>query len=111
MADARVSGAFLQPARRCRSALGWTGAQGGAEAPVAVAVVERVRGQELDGLIAEAGGRLSLKAAVSRIDEARGLAQVAGAAQYPLLSLGGNVQRRVDYGTARERRVRCHLRG
>ena len=46
---------------------------------------------ELDQLIARGlTANYTLKAAVSRIDEARSSAQVVGAAQYPALNLGGN---------------------
>jgi len=48
---------------------------------------------ELDALIAQGlGGNYTLQAALSRIDEARASAQVAGAAQYPALGLGANYQ-------------------
>ncbi|MFP5496374.1 MAG: TolC family protein [Gammaproteobacteria bacterium] len=47
----------------------------------------------------------TLKAAVSRIDEARASAQVAGAAQYPALNLGGNYQRQNNYGSTEKRSV------
>ena len=49
---------------------------------------------ELDQLIARGlSSNYTLKAAVSRIDQARASAQVTGAAQYPALNLGGNFQR------------------
>lgn len=88
-------------------ALAWTGAQGGAEAPASGGLWwKEFHSQELDGLIAKGlSENYTLKAAMSRIDEARGLAQVAGAAQYPLLSLGGNVQRQDNYGTTAKRSV------
>ncbi|WP_160109864.1 efflux transporter outer membrane subunit [Pseudomonas izuensis] len=61
---------------------------------------------ELDQLIARGlASNYTLKAAVSRIDEARASAQVAGAAQYPALNLGGNVQRQNNYGTTEKRSV------
>ncbi len=61
---------------------------------------------ELDQLIARGlASNYTLKAAVSRIDEARASAQVAGAAQYPALNLGGNYQRQNNYGTTEKRSV------
>lgn len=61
---------------------------------------------ELDQLIARGlASNFTLKAAVSRIDEARASAQVAGAAQYPALNLGGNFQRQSNYGTTEKRSV------
>jgi NodT family efflux transporter outer membrane factor (OMF) lipoprotein len=61
---------------------------------------------ELDQLIARGlASNYTLKAAISRIDEARASAQVAGAAQYPALNLGGNYQRQNNYGTTEKRSV------
>nr|WP_283099459.1 efflux transporter outer membrane subunit [Pseudomonas sp. MWU15-20650] len=61
---------------------------------------------ELDQLIARGlASNYTLKAAVSRIDEARASAQVTGAAQYPALNLGGNFQRQNNYGTTQKRSV------
>ncbi|AWY44187.1 multidrug transporter [Pseudomonas putida] len=61
---------------------------------------------ELDQLISRGlASNYTLKAAVSRIDEARASAQVAGAAQYPALNLGGNYQRQNNYGTTEKRSV------
>ncbi|KAB0495831.1 efflux transporter outer membrane subunit [Pseudomonas vancouverensis] len=61
---------------------------------------------ELDQLIARGlASNYTLKAAVSRIDEARASAQVAGAGQYPALNLGGNYQRQNNYGTTEKRSV------
>ncbi|RAI71925.1 multidrug transporter [Pseudomonas fluorescens] len=61
---------------------------------------------ELDQLIDRGlASNYTLQAAVSRIDEARASAQVAGAAQYPALNLGGNYQRQNNYGTTEKRSV------
>ncbi|MEB0047514.1 MULTISPECIES: efflux transporter outer membrane subunit [unclassified Pseudomonas] len=61
---------------------------------------------ELDQLIARGlASNYTLKAAVSRIDEARSSAQVVGAAQYPALNVGGNFQRQNNYGTTPKRSV------
>ena len=61
---------------------------------------------ELDSLIARGqDSNYTLKAAVSRIDEARASAQVAGAAQYPALNLGGDYQRQNNYGFTEKRSV------
>lgn len=61
---------------------------------------------ELDQLIARGlAGNYTLKAAASRIDEARASAQVAGAGQYPALNLGGSFQRQNNYGTTAKRSV------
>ncbi|MFQ6347579.1 efflux transporter outer membrane subunit [Pseudomonas sp. R11F] len=61
---------------------------------------------ELDQLIARGlAANYTLKAAVSRIDEARASSQVAGAAQFPALNLGGNFQRQNNYGTTPKRSV------
>jgi NodT family efflux transporter outer membrane factor (OMF) lipoprotein len=61
---------------------------------------------ELDSLIARGlETNYTLKAAVSRIDEARASAQVVGAAQYPALNLGSNFQRQNNYGTTPKRSV------
>ncbi|MVV50423.1 efflux transporter outer membrane subunit [Pseudomonas sp. PB120] len=61
---------------------------------------------ELDSLIARGlETNYTLKAAASRIDEARASAQVVGAAQYPALNLGGNYQRQNNYGTTQKRSV------
>lgn len=46
-----------------------------------------------------------LQAALSRIDEARSSAQVAGAAQLPLVSLNGLQQRQNNYGTTEKKSV------
>ncbi len=67
---------------------------------------EEFHSEELNGLVAKGlTANYTLKAAVSRIDEAQALAQVTGAAQYPLLSLGGNFQRENNYGTTEKRSV------
>lgn len=61
---------------------------------------------ELDSLITRGlASNYTLKAAVSRIDEARASAQVVGAGQYPALNLGGNFQRQNNYGTTAKRSV------
>jgi len=61
---------------------------------------------ELNGLIARGlNDNYSLKAAVSRVDQARAIAQVAGAGQYPNLSLGGNYQRQNNYGSTKKSSV------
>lgn len=61
---------------------------------------------ELDQLIARGlTSNYTLKAAVSRIEQARASAQVTGAAQYPALNLGGNFQRQNNYGTTPKRSV------
>ncbi|MDE1167262.1 MAG: efflux transporter outer membrane subunit [Pseudomonas sp.] len=61
---------------------------------------------ELDQLVDKGlGGNFSLQAAKARIDEAQASAQVAGAAQYPQLNLGGNFQRQNNYGTTAKRSV------
>lgn len=61
---------------------------------------------ELDQLIARGlTANYTLKAAVSRIDEARASSQVVGAAQDPALNLGGNFQRQNNYGTTQKRSV------
>jgi len=61
---------------------------------------------ELDQLITRGlAANYTLKAAVSRIDEARASAQVTGAAQYPAVNLGGNFQRQNNYGTTAKRSV------
>lgn len=55
---------------------------------------------ELDALIQRGlNQNYNLQAALSRIDEARATAQVAGAAQLPLVSLNGLQQRQNNYGT------------
>ncbi|MEA9993396.1 efflux transporter outer membrane subunit [Pseudomonas sp. 10B1] len=65
---------------------------------------EEFHSDELNGLVAKGlTDNYTLKAAVSRIDEAQALAQVTGAAKYPLLSLGGNFQRQNNYGTTQKR--------
>jgi NodT family efflux transporter outer membrane factor (OMF) lipoprotein len=61
---------------------------------------------ELDALIDRGlTSNYTLKAAASRIDEARASAQVVGAGQYPALNLGGNFQRQNNYGTTQKRSV------
>ncbi|MDB6145265.1 MAG: ttgC [Pseudomonas sp.] len=61
---------------------------------------EEFHSPELNTLVAQGlTANYTLKAAISRIDEAKATAQVTGAAQYPLLSIGGNFQRQNDYGT------------
>lgn len=59
----------------------WTGAQGAAEAPASGGPWwKEFHSQELDGLIAKGlSENYTLKAAMSRIDEARGLAQIGRA--------------------------------
>jgi NodT family efflux transporter outer membrane factor (OMF) lipoprotein len=61
---------------------------------------------ELDRLV-EHGlqGNFTLEAAKMRIEEAQAAAQVIGAAQYPQVNLGGNVQRQNNYGTTAKRSV------
>lgn len=73
----------------------WDAAQNGAaQAASGGQWWEEFHSAELNELIARGlNQNFSLKAALSRIDEARSVAQVAGAAQYPLLSLGGNYQK------------------
>ncbi|WP_191487034.1 efflux transporter outer membrane subunit [Pseudomonas sp. FEN] len=64
------------------------------------------RSAELDGLIARGlNDNYTLKAAISRVDQARAIAQVAGAGQYPNLSLGGNYQRQNNYGSTKKASV------
>lgn len=59
---------------------------------------------ELNALVRRGlNANFNLKAAASRIDQARASAQVVGAAQFPQLSLGGNYQRQNDYGTTAKR--------
>ena len=61
---------------------------------------------ELNNLIARGlPANYTLKAAASRIEEARASAQVVGAGQYPTLALGGNVQRQSNYGTTKKSSV------
>jgi len=61
---------------------------------------------ELDQLIDRGlASNFTLKAAISRIDEARASAQVTGAGQYPALNLSGNYQRQNNYGTTQKRSV------
>lgn len=61
---------------------------------------------ELDALMQRGlDDNYTLKAAISRIDQARASAQVVGAGQYPILSLGGNSQRQNNYGTTEKRSV------
>ncbi|MCU1750125.1 efflux transporter outer membrane subunit [Pseudomonas sp. 6D_7.1_Bac1] len=61
---------------------------------------------ELNNLIARGlSANYTLKAAASRIEEARASAQVVGAGQYPTLALGGNVQRQSNYGTTKKSSV------
>ncbi|MGE8149630.1 efflux transporter outer membrane subunit [Pseudomonas vancouverensis] len=83
----------------------WQGAQAGAAAAGGQWWRE-FHSAELDQLIARGlASNYTLKAAVSRIDEARASAQVAGAGQYPALNLGGNYQRQNNYGTTEKRSV------
>ncbi|MEB0077140.1 efflux transporter outer membrane subunit [Pseudomonas sp. CCI3.2] len=83
----------------------WDGAQG-VSAASGGPWWEEFHSDELNGLVAKGlADNYTLKAAVSRIDEAQALAQVTGAAQYPLLSLGGSFQRQNDYGTTQKRSV------
>ncbi|EXF93267.1 multidrug transporter [Pseudomonas fluorescens HK44] len=61
---------------------------------------------ELNDLITRGlSANYTLKAAASRIEEARASAQVVGAGQYPTLALGGNVQRQNNYGTTKKSSV------
>ncbi|MFW0753663.1 efflux transporter outer membrane subunit [Pseudomonas sp. H11T01] len=61
---------------------------------------------ELDALITRGlTQNYTLQAAVSRIDEARASAQVAGAAQYPAVALGGSYQRKNGSSTNQTRSV------
>lgn len=61
---------------------------------------------ELDGLMQRGlHDNYTLKAAISRIDQARASAQVVGAGRYPNLTLGGNFQRQNNYGTTAKRSV------
>lgn len=61
---------------------------------------------ELDALMQRGlDDNYTLKAAVSRIEQARASAQVMGAGQYPTLALGGNFQRQNNYGTTEKRSV------
>jgi len=89
----------------------WDGVQPGATAIDTAAAQggawwEEFHNQELDGLIARGiDQNYTLKAAISRVDEAQSLAQVTGAAQYPQLSLGGNYQHEDNYGTTKKRSV------
>ncbi|NVZ18901.1 efflux transporter outer membrane subunit [Pseudomonas costantinii] len=77
-----------------------------AQAPAGGAWWREFHSAELDQLIARGlATNYTLKAAVSRIDQARASAQVVGAAQYPALNLGGNFQRQNNYGTTPKRSV------
>ncbi|MDB5979542.1 MAG: ttgC [Pseudomonas sp.] len=103
-----LGGCSLVPAYRQPSvavAPAWDGSQ----AEVAAAGGpwwEEFHSQELNALVSQGlTGNYTLKAAISRIDEARALAQVTGAAQYPLLSIGGDFQRQNDYGTTKKSSV------
>ncbi|MFJ3486468.1 efflux transporter outer membrane subunit [Pseudomonas sp. NPDC090202] len=61
---------------------------------------------ELDGLMQRGlNDNYTLKAAISRIEQARASAQVAGAGMYPNLALGGSYQRQNNYGTTAKRSV------
>jgi NodT family efflux transporter outer membrane factor (OMF) lipoprotein len=67
---------------------------------------EEFHSPELNALVAQGlSANYTLKAAVSRIDEAKATAQVTSAAQYPLLSIGGNFQRENNYGSTRKSSV------
>lgn len=130
MSGATIPSIFLQPRRLSRSlvfsgwlllggcslvpsysqptvpvAAAWDGIQTNATA-AGGAWWEEFHSQELNALVSQGlTANYTLKAAMSRIDEARALAQVAGAPQYPLLSVGGNFQRQNNYGTTEKRSV------
>ncbi|WP_397448273.1 efflux transporter outer membrane subunit [Pseudomonas sp. NA-150] len=84
----------------------WDNAQGQATAASGGPWWEEFHSPELNALVTQGLTRnYSLQAAKSRIDEAQAQAQVVGAAQYPLLSIGGNFQRENNYGTTEKRSV------
>ncbi len=85
----------------------WSAAQPLSTAPAAGGPWwQEFHSNELDALITRGlAGNYTLAAAVQRIDEARATAQVAGALQYPQLSLDGNFQRENNYGTTAKRSV------
>lgn len=60
--------------------------------------------EALDALV-ERGlrGNYTLAAAIARVDQARGNAAVAGAGQYPQVTLDGNYQRQNNYSTTAKR--------
>lgn len=59
---------------------------------------------ELDALIQRGlQGNNNLAAAIARIDQARGSAEVAGSGLYPQLTLDGNYQRQNNYSTTAKR--------
>ena len=61
---------------------------------------------ELDGLVTRsASGNFDLRAAVARIDEARGKAEVLGASRYPTLDLGASVNQGVGANGTRVQSV------
>ncbi|MEA2752012.1 MAG: outer membrane protein multidrug efflux system [Myxococcales bacterium] len=61
---------------------------------------------ELDGLVARsAAGNFDLRAAVARIDEARGKAEVAGASRYPTLDLGASMNQGIGASGTRVQSV------
>ncbi|WP_110948296.1 efflux transporter outer membrane subunit [Pseudomonas bohemica] len=63
---------------------------------------EEFHSAELNDLVARGFNRnFTLKAAISRIEEARAVAHVTGATQYPLVSLGGDFQRKNSSSTTR----------
>lgn len=89
-----VGGCSLVPAyQRPEVALApaWDAAQGASIKPASGGPWwEEFHSAELNKLIARGFNQnYTLKAALSRIEEARSIAQVTGATQYPLLSLGG----------------------
>jgi len=85
----------------------WTAAQPLSAAPAAGgAWWQEFHSPELDALVARGlTGNYTLEAARQRIEQARASAQVAGALQYPQLSLDGNFQRENNYGTTAKRSV------
>jgi NodT family efflux transporter outer membrane factor (OMF) lipoprotein len=94
-----VGGCSLVPAyQRPEIALApaWDAAQGASIKPASGGPWwEEFHSAELNELIARGFNQnYTLKAALSRIEEARSIAQVTGATQYPMLSLGGDYQRR-----------------
>lgn len=72
----------------------WEGAQSASgESAIGGPWWEEFHSAELNQLIAHGFDRnFTLKAAISRIQEAQSLAQVAGATQYPQVALGGDYQ-------------------
>lgn len=67
---------------------------------------EEFHSVELNELIARGFDRnYTLKAAISRVEQARAVAQVTGASQFPLISLGGDYQRKNNSSTPKTANV------